>query len=109
MIMNFKSYDLAIELFRKSSTLKMHYSLKDQLIRSSSSVVLNLAEGTHRLTPRDRRKFFNIAYSSLRETEAILTLVVPNNSELLSLVSHVGACIYNLIRHYNKKLNISPS
>ncbi len=48
--------------------------LKGQLQRAASSVVLNLAEGWGRATPADRRRFFQIAFGSHREIQAIIQL-----------------------------------
>jgi four helix bundle protein len=41
--------------------------LRDQVRRAMTSVVLNLAEGCGKLSPRDRRRFFAIARGSLLE------------------------------------------
>jgi len=46
--------------------------LADQLKRASSSILLNLAEGNHRRTRKERRRFFNIAQASAAEVAAIL-------------------------------------
>ncbi len=43
----FRSYDLAVELYRRCKPLLLPAHLKDQLLRASSSVVLNLYRLTH--------------------------------------------------------------
>ena len=39
-------------------------NLKDQLTRAATSIMLNIAEGTGRWGPKDKRKFFSIARGS---------------------------------------------
>jgi four helix bundle protein len=66
----FKCHEKAVQLYKESKTLKLHHTIKNQLLRASSSVALNLNEGNGRLTKRDKRKFFNIAYSSAQEVKS---------------------------------------
>ncbi|MBI2091385.1 MAG: four helix bundle protein [Deltaproteobacteria bacterium] len=40
-------------------TRRWPYYLSDQFKRATSSVVLNIAEGNGRLSPKERRRFFN--------------------------------------------------
>ncbi|MFH1018456.1 MAG: four helix bundle protein [Pseudomonadota bacterium] len=71
--------------------------LRLQLLRASSSICLNLAEGTGRASRADRRRFYSIALGSLREVEAILRLERGIPVATLDLVDHVGACLYRLV------------
>ena len=48
--------------------------LADQLRRAAFSVALNIAEGHNRVSNRDRRKFYEVARTSLDEVAAILIL-----------------------------------
>jgi len=58
-----------------------HRHARDQLMRSSQSIPLNIAEGNGKRSFRDRRRFFEIARGSAMESAATLDV-------LLSL----GAC-----------------
>ena len=49
-------------------------SLKDQLIRSSSSVLLNIAEGSGRFTNRYKKNFYVIAKGSAYECVALIDI-----------------------------------
>lgn len=49
--------------------------LKDQWKRATLSILLNLAEGTGRMSSADKKRFFTIARSSVFECVAILNLV----------------------------------
>ncbi len=49
--------------------------LRDQLVRASTSVVLNIAEGAGRASLADKRRFYEIARGSATECAAILDLL----------------------------------
>jgi four helix bundle protein len=51
------------------------YSLKDQWKRASISVILNLAEGTGRMSRADKKHFYVMSRSSLFECVAILEVI----------------------------------
>jgi four helix bundle protein len=51
-----------------------------------TSVVLNISEGKGRSSPNDRRRFFNIATASAKESASILDIVYSFN--LISLESY---------------------
>ena len=42
---NFRTYDLAVQLYQVCKKLRISPVLRNQLERASSSIVLNLAEG----------------------------------------------------------------
>ena len=60
--------------------------LGDQIRRAASSIVLNLAEGAGEFRPREKRRFYRMAYRSANECSAVLDLLelsrcrVPNEA-----------------------------
>ena len=70
----FKTLDLALELYRESRALAWKHYQKDQYLRAIQSVVLNLSEGSAKPTAKDRKRFYFIALGSLREVQALLEM-----------------------------------
>ena len=79
--------------------------MRDQLLRASSSVALNLAEGNARRTQKDRLRLFNIALASLREVQMICELEELNL--LANKANQVGGMIYALNRSVTDSVNRS--
>ena len=50
--------------------------LTDQIKRAIASVVLNCAEGNARISPKERKRFFQISRASIAEVAACLDLMV---------------------------------
>ena len=96
---NFRTYNLAVEFYKSIKTLNLSTNLKNQLERACSSVALNLAEGSGRRTIKDQIRFFNIAFASLRESQAILDLEAENKIELIQKADCLAAHIYKLIKN----------
>ena len=95
---NFRTYTVAVEFYKLAKTLKLPRHLRDQLDRASSSIVLNLTEGSARHTKADQKKFFCIAFGSLRECQAILDLSSNAPEELINCADKLAAHIYKLIQ-----------
>ncbi len=55
---------------------KVQNTIGYQIIRSSDSVSLNLAEGYGRYTPADRRKFYLYSRGSFEETKSCLRKLI---------------------------------
>jgi hypothetical protein len=90
---NFRTYQMALELYRQGKSQPMKGELKDQFERASLSVVLNLAEGSGKIG-KERVKFFRIAMGSLKEVQACLDVA---GGPLAPLADHTAACLYQLI------------
>ncbi|MEK6580698.1 MAG: four helix bundle protein [Bdellovibrionota bacterium] len=94
MLQNFRTYQLALNYYHACKKVHLPNHLKDQLMRASSSIALNLAEGSAEPTHKDRMKFYRIALGSLRETQAIISLeqlhILKPNAD------HLGASLYKL-------------
>ncbi len=70
------AYRLSIEyvawVFRKAGELSgIHRHARDQWLRASQSIPLNIAEGNGKTAERDRRRYFEIARGSALECAAI--------------------------------------
>jgi four helix bundle protein len=94
---NFRTYQAAVELYQQGSKVKLKAPLKDQYERALLSIVLNLAEGSAKLGQKDRRKFFTIAFGSLREVQACLT--VANRNDLTIQTDQLAGSIYKLMQN----------
>lgn len=100
MLKNFKTFNLAKDLYKKCAELKLPHHLKDQILRATSSAALNLAEGSGKETRKDKRKFFFISFGSIREVSAILELAQIQNPDILELIDKTSAHLYKLLKHY---------
>jgi four helix bundle protein len=83
--------ETAIEFARICQKLPAAKHLKDQLNRSSSSVPLNLAEGSAKPLRADRYKSYRIALGSFREAEATLRIIDLHYPKLRALSEKLGA------------------
>jgi four helix bundle protein len=70
-------------------TLPAKVSARDQLERSSTSVVLNLAEGNAKFSPGERARFFQSAHGSAVECAACLDVLVARGM-MNSKTANVG-------------------
>ena len=71
------SLEFAALAFRLVANLEgVHRHARDQLLRASQSICLNIAEGNGKRSPRDRTRFFEIARGSATESAAALDILV---------------------------------
>jgi len=79
------------EIFNLTSKFPkiFQFSLGDQLRRAALSIINNLAEGSDRISKRERKKFYEYALCSARECIPMLSLSgaqgLINDSELAKL------------------------
>ena len=97
MLQQFRSYQVAVEFYRLARTVSAPYHLKDQLLRASSSVVLNLSEGSAKRSVKDRRRFYEIALGSVRECEACVCLLNPSSTFLMEPIDKLARHVYRLV------------
>ena len=96
---NFRTYNLAVEFYRSAKTLPLTGSIKEQLNRASLSIPLNLSEGRSRATLKEQKRFFNIAFGSLRESQTILLIENLENTAQYRLLDKLAAHLYRLIQN----------
>ena len=97
MLKNFRTYQLAVQFYQLTQSVKLPRQLSDQLKRAASSVALNLAEGAGRSSKDDTQRFFHIAFGSLRECQAILDLAPKQHSEAIAAADTLAANLYRLL------------
>ncbi len=107
MLKKFRAYTLAVQFYKSCTKVRGSQHLIDQLHRASSSVALNLAEGSEGVSDQNRRRYYRISMASLRESQAILDLLTESESTLQArnLGEDLGGCIFNLCRALDKKVN----
>lgn len=98
MLNKFIAFQKAKDLYRRCKHLRLPRFLQDQLLRASSSVALNLAEGSGKRTAPEQKRFYAIALGSLRECAAVLELEGIDDPDLKKLMDELGAILYALSR-----------
>jgi four helix bundle protein len=96
---NFRTFNQAVEFYHSCLKLKLTADARDQLLRAARSIALNLAEGSGRRTLKDQRRFFNIAFASLRECQAVLSLELLKNTEEWKKLDKLAAHTFQLIKN----------
>jgi four helix bundle protein len=112
-----ESHKLTLEVYEISKIFPKDelYGLVSQLRRATSSIPLNLAEGSGRFTDADKTRFYQIAFGSLHETHYCLILAKDLKyiesekfTELEVIIEKVKAMMIKLIqkiREDMKRLN----
>lgn len=95
-MVEFRTLAHAKKYYALASNQKLPRHLRDQLLRSSSSIALNLSEGNAKSSRKDRLRIYEIAYGSFRESQTILDLAKSKNQELEEVRDHLGASLYKL-------------
>ena len=101
----FRTLELATSFYGDVQNLKVQGHLRDQLLRGSSSVALNFAEGNAKFSVDEKRRFYQIAYASMKECQTILTLLKIKDKEIIENADFLAASIYKLMKSKLKKLN----
>ena len=77
-------------------------SIRDQLLRSSQSIALNIAEGNGKRSPADRRRFFEIARGSAMESAATLDVLVAVGAFPLDEITPGKALLFPVVKMLSK-------
>src|SRR5262245_13680761 len=102
-------YRAAIEYvgwaYRLCEALKGHRNAKQQLLRASQAIPLNIAEGNGKATEGDRRRYFEIARGSAMECGAIQdvlevcgALSADENAKAKAVLDRIAAMLTKLGR-----------
>jgi four helix bundle protein len=99
---NFRCYQKSLEFYWSCVELDCVDHLREQLLRASSSITLNLAEGTAKPTMKDRSRYYFMALGSVRECEAIFALArLPNDSPLIKQIDELAKVVFQLCKSQN--------
>lgn len=84
--------------------------MKDQLGRASLSIQLNIAEGSGRFSPKDRRNFFVTSRSSALECASLIEFLLAENeisiqqyNELRNGYEELSKMLYTMIKNLEEK------
>jgi len=73
-------------------------NIRDQLLRSSQSIALNIAEGNGKRYPADRRRFFEIARGSAMESAATSDVLVSVGTFPLDEIEPGKALLFPVVK-----------
>ncbi len=94
MLKNFRTYQLCKHFYHRAKSLQLPSPLKNQFERALLSVLLNLSEGSAKPNRSDRRRFYYIAFGSLREVQSCLDII--DHKELIQEADILAAHLYRL-------------
>lgn len=94
-------------LIKKNSTIPFY--VKKKLGRASLSIVLNIAEGSAKVTSKDRKNFLVVARGSSFECAALLDILYSENeisiefkNEFHAVLEEIFKMLYAMIRNLEK-------
>ena len=96
--------DLAVDAYRIARSLPAteRLELSSQLRRASTSVSINIAEGTGRTSDREFIRYLRIAVGSACEVEALVDLILRLHSVDQQLASELQSDARKLIKRIHK-------
>lgn len=101
----FRTLDLSVKFYELYERSDIKGNLRDQLLRAASSISLNLSEGNAKNSVKDKKRFFQMAYGSLRECQTIFRLAKLDEPALNKKADHLGACLYKLLKSEIKEFS----
>ena len=93
---NFRTVNIAVEFYQMCHTFKLTGDARNQLDRAARSIALNLGEGRGRKTRKDQKRFFQIAFGSLRECQTLLRLERLEGIEAWQVLDKLGAHVIQI-------------
>ncbi|MGQ9625567.1 MAG: four helix bundle protein [Anaerolineae bacterium] len=108
-----RATDFASEIFKFADELpqRYQYSLGEQLRRAALSIPTNLAEGSGRDNPKEKRYFYGMAKGSVYEVVSLLvmagkqgTLTRERYRELYQEADELAAMISGAVKSLNPNL-----
>lgn len=87
-----RSYSFSVEILKFSSTLpkeQLYWILKDQLVRSGTSIGANIHEAQAASTKKDFANYYTIAHKSANETHYWLQLLRDISSERMGKINEL--------------------
>ena len=100
---SFRTLELAKDYYRLTYKLKFSSHLRDQFLRSCSSVALNLSEGNAKTSEKEKLRFYELAHGSFRESVTILDLEDILDDDVRKTADRLGASLYKLTRAFIDK------
>lgn len=94
----FRTLELAIEFYEMSEKVQINGVLRDQLLRASSSISLNLTEGNAKPSPKEKKRYYQTAYASIQECKTIFKLAKVQDNQIVDLADKLGAYTFNLLK-----------
>lgn len=95
---SFRTLDLSVEFYELSEKSELKGNLRDQLLRAASSISLNLSEGNSKRTAPEKKRFYQMAYSSSQECKTILKLAKANDLAIVDMADKLSAWIFKLLK-----------
>ena len=99
-------FQLVYEVVKKLPK-DVRYDLGSQLIRSSLSVILNIAEGSGKKSDKELNRYLNISIGSLNETVAGMDVLLENkfiNGDDFSIIISKAESISKQLGGFKKTL-----
>ena len=95
---SFRALDLSVEFYEMSERSEVKGSLREQLLRAASSISLNLSEGNGKFSAKEKKRFYKMAYVSLKECQTILRLSKISGGPIVEKADRLGARLYKPIQ-----------
>jgi four helix bundle protein len=80
------------------------FAITQQIRRAALSVHLNIAEGSSRKSPAERKRFYEISRGSLVEVDAALDIAEQLNYTVHEKLSELGVLIVRLFQMLSKMI-----